>query len=99
MAGGYVGCSSSAVGLEEPLFRLAAGLDCWTLRRVLLHLARDCPHTLEAFLRAGLSPALAELLTSRFEAADAQLAAAGELCLFHAAFSRWLATGHSTGGR
>ena len=75
---GCAGCSSSSgAGLEEPILRLAAGLDCWALRRVLLRLVRQCPRTLEAFLRVGLSPALAELLTSRFEAADAHLAAAG----------------------
>ncbi|CAL8464138.1 g3673 [Coccomyxa elongata] len=66
------------VGLCNASVRLMAGLDCWALRRVLLQVARQFPRTLEAFLCGGLSPAAAELLTARFEAADAQLAERGK---------------------
>lgn len=65
------------LGLDEPVTRIVAGLDMWALRRVLLGLARQFSRTLEGLLCRGLTPALAELLTSRFEAADAQLAAEG----------------------
>ena len=57
--------------------RLMAGLDSWQLRRALLGVARQFPRTLEAFLSGGICPAAAELLTSRFEAADARLAQEG----------------------
>ncbi len=70
--------------------RLMAVLDCWALRRVLLEMARRFPRTLEAFLCGGLSPAAAELLTARFETADARLAEQGAQrispsCFWHSA--------------
>ncbi len=69
--------SEDGVGLSNASVRLMAGLDCWALRRVLLQVARRFPRTLDAILCGGLSPAAAELLTARFEAADAQLAEQG----------------------
>ncbi len=69
--------------------RLMAGLDSWQLRRALLGVARQFPRTLEAFLSSGICPAAAELLTSRFEAADARLAQEGtppETAIIYAKF-------------
>ncbi|KAK9919096.1 hypothetical protein WJX75_009374 [Coccomyxa subellipsoidea] len=67
------GTGAAGLGLGDVSVQLMAAMDAWTLRRVLLAVARRFPRTLEAFLCGGLSPAAAELLTARFEAADAQL--------------------------
>lgn len=75
--GAYAG-PGNELGLGAASVRQMAALDAWALRRVLLRLARRFPRTLEAFLTIGLTPAAAELLTARFEAADAQLAQQGE---------------------
>ena len=76
-AAACAGADGASLGLTDPVTRIAARLDCWALRRVLLGLARQFPRTLEGLLQQGLTPALAELLTQRFETADAQLAAQG----------------------
>ncbi|KAK9823201.1 hypothetical protein WJX72_001067 [[Myrmecia] bisecta] len=52
-------------------------LDPLPLRRVLLALAEHFPRSLSVLLMHGLTPAAAELLTGRFEAADAQLVEQG----------------------
>lgn len=71
------GTGAAGLGLGDVSVQLIAGMDAWTLRRVLLAVARRFPRTLEAFLCGGLSPAAAELLTARFEAADVQLTREG----------------------
>jgi hypothetical protein len=73
----HAGEEGDVLGLADPVTRIVAGLDAWALRRVLLGLAAQFPRTLEGLLQHGLTPALAELLTQRFEAADAALAAKG----------------------
>ena len=63
--------------LQQLATKLLAGLDCWELRRVLLDMATRDVGDLWQFLCYGLSPALAELITSKFEEADTQLAQEG----------------------
>ena len=66
-----------ALGLHDDVTRIFAALTPGALRRVLLAAAERFPRTLEALLLHALSPAAAELLTSKLERDDAALSADG----------------------
>ena len=50
--------------------RAVESLQPFSLRRVLVAMAQQCPAAVNALLGPLLSPAVAELLTTKFEAAD-----------------------------
>jgi hypothetical protein len=54
-------------------------------------MAKQCPQVLEGFLCHCLSPVLAELLTSKFEAADVELAQQGPHLMTGSAGDVWVA--------
>ena len=66
-----------ALGLQDDVTRVFAALMPSALKRVLLAIAVRFPRTLEMLLLHALSPAAAELLTSKLERDDAALLADG----------------------